>query len=106
MGLFLFMFDKDRAKEYALIFLSSGVILAFYIFWGGFQCRYIVAAAIPLMVISAKVQAYALERISNVKVQQVKYILQIVLITLFIYATVKTLRVDMVMAIPNMACYF
>ncbi len=100
-------FDQGKRKEYFLMFISSAVILGFYV-WagGGYQCRYITAAAVPMMILSAKAQWFFLDRIKGLQKNSVKKIAYAVCGIVFIYLFLVTFRVDMVLAYPNTACYF
>ncbi len=105
-GLLLFIFDRENVKEYALLSVSAVVVISFYILWGSFQCRYILAAAVPMMVMAARAQAYALDKATALENRSLKYAGQIIVLIAAAYAIVKTLRIDIAMAVPNMACYF
>jgi len=106
LGVFLFIFDRQHLKAYSFLFLTSAIILAFYMLWGNYQSRYITATVIPLMVLSARTQLYMLGMVNNIKDDRVKHAAQILFISVLAYAAIKTLLINSVFAMPNNICYF
>lgn len=106
IGLFLLIFDKERTREYLFLLLGSAIVLTFYILWGNFQCRYLVAATVPLIILSVRVQLYILESINKIQAKKIKNALVIILNLVLLYAVAKTLYIDLVFAVPNNICYF
>jgi len=106
LGLALFVVDRQRLKEYFFLILASAILLAFYILWKNFQCRYITAVAVPLIVLSSKTQIYLLNRLNSSDLKLAKSGAMIFIILMIVYAAIKTLHVDLILAVPNNICYF
>jgi 4-amino-4-deoxy-L-arabinose transferase-like glycosyltransferase len=106
VSLAVFLFDRQKHKEYLFLFVFSLVLMTFWVAWGAYQCRYIVALAVPLVVLSAKAQFYILDKFRNMPAESMKLILQGVYLVFIAYLIIKTLRVDLALAVPNTACYF
>ena len=105
-GLLLLIFDRQRLKDYSFLFFASAVILAFYILWGNYQCRYISAVVVPLMVLSSKTQLYIADIFSRIHSRLIRYIAYGCALSIVAYAVLKTLRIDIILAVPNNICYF
>ena len=106
LGLLSTLIDRGRSKGYAFLYVAAFVILGFYILWGNFQCRYITAVTVPLMLLSARTQVVVFERAGALRNRLAGNAVRGLLIILVIYAAAKTLMIDIVMAMPNNACYF
>jgi 4-amino-4-deoxy-L-arabinose transferase-like glycosyltransferase len=105
-GLLLLVFDERHLREYSFLFFVSAVILAFYILWGNYQCRYISAAVVPLMILSSKTQLYIADALSRVHSRQIRYMVYACALLIVAYMALKTLRTDIILAVPNNICYF
>lgn len=99
-------FDLKAYKEYLLLLIYSATVMMFWSLWDGAQCRYILGLAPTLMVLSSKVQFYILDMIRHWGQGPTRKILQIAMGLVVLYAVIKTVRVDMILAVPNTACYF
>jgi hypothetical protein len=106
LALMVFAFDKKNHREYLILFMFIAILLTFWIAWGAYQCRYIVAPAVALMLLSAKAQLYILNRLRDIPSKGMSILMQGVFILVVIYAAIKTLRVDFLLAVPNNVCYF
>ena len=105
-GLLLLIFDRRHSREYSFLFLVSAVILAFYILWGNYQCRYVSAAVVPLMVLSSKTQLFIADAFGRFRSKQMRYVAYACALLIVAYAALKTLRIDIILAVPNNICYF
>jgi 4-amino-4-deoxy-L-arabinose transferase-like glycosyltransferase len=105
IALLTMVFDEKK-KEYAFLFVFVTVLTAFWMAWGAYQCRYIVALTVPLLALSAKAQLYVLDKAGGIGSRNLRMIAQGAWLVVFAYLVVKTLRVDLMMAVPNTACYF
>ena len=99
-------YDKEHMREYLLVLFYSLFLYIFYILWGGFQCRYVLALTAPFMVLSARVQLFILDKIKEMFSGHWSRIAYALLIMVFAYAAIKTLQTDYSLAIPNNTCYF
>lgn len=106
LSLAAFLFDREKRKDYLFLFIFSVILMAFWVAWGAYQCRYIVALVVPLMVLSAKTQLFALDRFRKLSRKNIALICQGLFLVIVAYLIIKTLRVDLALAVPNTACYF
>jgi 4-amino-4-deoxy-L-arabinose transferase-like glycosyltransferase len=106
LALFLFFFDKERMREYFFLFLGSFMILAFYILWKNYQCRYITALTVPFMVLAARVQVFIFNKTSEIGSIKTRLIAQVLCFLAVFYMAAKTLLIDVIYALPNNVCYF
>jgi hypothetical protein len=105
-AMLLVFLDKDRRAEYMFMLFSAACILVFYIFWRNFQCRYITAVIVPLVVLSARAQVYAFDKIRSMPIGNKRLAALAGFIFIMAYFTVRTLYIDFAIAVPNGTCYF
>ncbi|MBN1795027.1 MAG: glycosyltransferase family 39 protein [Candidatus Omnitrophica bacterium] len=98
--------DADHWKEYAFLFLSTGIILVFYIWWRNYQSRYILALAVPMMVLAAQFLSVVAARIQAIPSRGLRCAAFSCYGFIVLYAAAKTLYIDLVFAVPNTMCYF
>ncbi|MBD3426744.1 MAG: phospholipid carrier-dependent glycosyltransferase [Candidatus Omnitrophica bacterium] len=106
VSLAVLLFDKKKQKGYLLVYAYVFVLMTFWVAWGAYQCRYIVALTTPLVVLSARSQLFLLDKLGKVPQRGMKLLLQGVYVATIAYLVMKTLKVDLMMAVPNTACYF
>ena len=99
---FPFLVGKDRGDK--LMVWSSLLILLAFILLGNYQSRYILPAVPFLMVLSARWQVWAYDKLTGPKTSRV--ILRIILMGISVYFIVKTLKVDSLLAIGPDFGYF
>jgi 4-amino-4-deoxy-L-arabinose transferase-like glycosyltransferase len=106
LGVVLLALDRERAGAYRLLYVYAGLILLFYIAWGNYQSRYITAVTVPLMVLSARFQLYVYDGGGKMAPERYRGIVKGLMVLVAVYFLLKTLRVDLFLAVPNRACYF
>jgi 4-amino-4-deoxy-L-arabinose transferase-like glycosyltransferase len=106
LALFLFVADKDNFKKHFFLFLGASVVLFFYMLWRNYQCRYITASIVPLIVLSAKAQFFILDSINKIGSTRMKLAVKIIAFLVVFYMAAKTVLVDVELALPNSICYF
>jgi 4-amino-4-deoxy-L-arabinose transferase-like glycosyltransferase len=106
ISLAVFLFDEQKQKKYLFLYVFSAVLLVFWIGWAGYQCRYITALTVPLIVLSARAQWYIFQRLRAMPSKNMSLAAQGVFLMCIAYLMIKTLRVDLMLAVPNTACYF
>lgn len=102
----LAFWDERDKKGYVYILITAFLLLLFYMLWTNYQSRYITAVTVPLVILSAKSQMYLWNKANKVDNKAVKYSLCGLMILCAVYFALKTLRVDVVLAVPNSVCYF
>ena len=106
LGLALFYADRKLSREYFFLFLSAFAVLGFYMLWGNYQSRYITAAVVPMIILSARTQVFMMDALARMPGATSKYIFRAFMVFIVAYAVAKTLLVDYILAVPNTACYF
>ncbi|MCK5216035.1 MAG: glycosyltransferase family 39 protein [Candidatus Omnitrophica bacterium] len=104
---FLSFFIKGQTEDrrMALLKISAFFILIFYTFWGFFQCRYILAATPMLIILSVHILAVLKRNMangSNIRIKAGNLMLDV----LVIFAVLRMMRIDVLLAFPNDMCYF
>jgi len=106
IGLFLLAAEKVRGREYALLYASSAFTLLFYIWWRNYQSRYVLAPAVIFTFLSAAAQLFLWRKTMAMPRGIFRSGAQIALFALSALFLFKTLRVDILLAVPNNICYF
>ncbi|MBD3296621.1 MAG: phospholipid carrier-dependent glycosyltransferase [Candidatus Omnitrophica bacterium] len=106
LGVILFVLDAERGGAYRLLYLYAGLILLFYMVWGNYQSRYITAVTVSLMILSARLMLYVYDGIGRIVPVRYRTGVRILMMLIAGYCLLKTLRVDLLLAVPNKACYF
>ncbi|HRZ39620.1 MAG TPA: hypothetical protein P5246_01290, partial [Candidatus Omnitrophota bacterium] len=101
----LLTFHQKTPKEEALVRLSAGIILVFFILWGNFQSRYILSA-VPFVVLLTS--DFLIKALRWMETQP--FILRVfekpLFIVFILYAISKTAMINIHFAFPNDMCYF
>jgi 4-amino-4-deoxy-L-arabinose transferase-like glycosyltransferase len=101
----LFMYRPDDDGRIALVRLPAAVILLFYIVWGNYQSRYILACVPLLIVLGAQfwVKEFETARASGKKLG---YWGAAGLAAILAYSIVKTYAINLSLSYTNDMCYF
>jgi hypothetical protein len=83
VSLIVMAYDGENQKKYTATFVYIAIILVFWMIWGNFQCRYITAAVVPLMVLSARTQLFLFEAIKKISPAKRKYAVMLLFILIF-----------------------
>ncbi|MFQ6092879.1 MAG: hypothetical protein ACE5OR_09385, partial [bacterium] len=100
----LFLLRCKQKRDFLMI-LCSGGLLAFFILWGAFQCRYILPAIPFLIVLSARTQIFLHDWLKRYLRSRSKLLIWILFIILS-YFYIKTVWTDFAFALPNKAIFF
>jgi len=101
LSIFLF-FGNNKGDK--LLILSSLWILISFILWRNFQSRYILPVVPFMVILSARWQVWAYDKLSGLKTSRV--IFRFFLVGLSVYFFIKTLKVDSLIAIGPDFGYF
>lgn len=104
-GSILFLVNPKESDK--SLITASIWILAFAIIWGNYQSRYILAAVPALLLISSRAIIWIgtnLKEWTNSKMRLLIY--RIVFVYVLLMFLSKTVFVDLLLALPNKACYF
>ncbi|MFQ6094140.1 MAG: ArnT family glycosyltransferase [bacterium] len=96
---------RRKEKGDLLLLLSSGGLLAFFILWGAFQCRYILPAIPLLIVLSARTQIFVYDWARRARRGWLKIVI-VLLCVVVSYFYIKTVWTDFAFALPNKPIYF
>lgn len=100
------LFIHSKSPLMRVLKLQSLIILGFYIFWGNYQSRYILAV-IPLMIVLAVGGVWrCYERLNEIKNGPSRRVAKVILIGLLILGVLKILYINTVLSYPNDLCYF
>ncbi len=98
--------EKDLRKQYIFLTISIAVILGFYILWRIFECRYIAAVIVPLMVLGARAIDRSYVFAGRLKIKKWKTAVRLALAVFVLYAVLKTVNIGLALAVPNNICFF
>lgn len=101
----LFLINSKKSEK-ALIAMSIW-ILASFILWGNYQCRYILSAAPALLLLSSRAIIWTgtkLKESSGPKMHLLFY--RIAFVSVLLFFLVKVIFIDLFLALPNKTCYF
>ena len=101
-----FLYSRWRQEHEGLLRLSALVILVFYILWGNYQSRYILAATPFLCLLAAGFLGNILEWAAAVKTVPVRRMLNFLLFFFLIHIFIKAFVVNFYVSFPNVLCYF
>lgn len=102
----LFFLSNFKSKNSPL-FVAAFWILLLFISYRSFQCRYILSVVPALLIISSSTIIRLIEKIKQLPANQIKLVAyRIILSTLLIYCFMKTIFIDLYLALPNKVCYF
>ncbi len=111
-ALFIFSFaaffigtSKDIDKK-LILYLSSSVILLFFIVWRSYQSRYILPAIPFLVILGVAFFMQVYQRVSASRYFWIRVPCAISLKFFLIYVMVKTCYLNAVVSFPNDMCYF
>jgi 4-amino-4-deoxy-L-arabinose transferase-like glycosyltransferase len=100
-----FVYNEKRVNDSVLLLVTVAVIYVFFLLWGGFQMRYILAG-LPVLII------YGVQfmRETAAFLSRQRYIFKIIGLSLFfsaaVYIFIKTSYVNYLISYPNDMCYF
>ncbi|MFH1878458.1 MAG: glycosyltransferase family 39 protein [Candidatus Omnitrophota bacterium] len=106
LAFFTAAFDAKKYKEYLLVFIPSAVLMIFWVAWGAYQSRYIVALSVPMMILASRSQFLLFEWIRKIENKNLNLAARGLLFAVIAYFIFKTLLVDINLALPNTACYY
>lgn len=97
-----------KPKESDKLLITANIwILAFAVIWGNYQSRYILAAVPALLLISSRTIIWigtSLKKWTKSKMRLLIY--RIVFVYILLLFLSKTAFIDLLLALPNKACYF
>lgn len=104
MGLLFFLKQKREAR---LLFLTAAWVMAAFIMLRNFQSRYILPAIPALLILAGDMMVKIWEGL-KVRIESKKILIfsQAFLILLIVFFLLKTLAIDLKLAVPNWPCYF
>lgn len=105
-GLIFMAAEKELRKQYVFLVLSIAAILSLYILWRNFQCRYITASIVPLIVLGSRALDRCYVFAGKLKPEGLKVACVAILAVFVLYAVIKTVNIDIALAVPNNVCYF
>jgi 4-amino-4-deoxy-L-arabinose transferase-like glycosyltransferase len=100
------IFDKKNLKEYLFLLTTAAFALVPYILWQNFQSRYIAVAIVPLIVLSSRVQVSLAARVGSLSKGYARYAATGIFMAVVLYAVMRTLYIDIILATPDAVCYF
>lgn len=101
---FLIMWKKR--EHHLLPILCAGVVVVFFIAWGNFQCRYILPAVPWLLVMAGYTVNFINTSILKLENKPLRAVLLGGLWLFVLFAFIKALQIDAVLAWTNKPCYF
>ena len=108
ISIFGIFFLKNIKSKASPLFVAIFWMMLIFILHGNFQCRYILPAVPAFLIISAYTIIWLSKKISQFynKNQIVYVILSLILVAILAYSFIKTIFVDLQLALPNNICYF
>ena len=103
IGLLFFLKQTDKARLLSIVIIW--VMLAF-IMLRNFQSRYILAAVPALLIFSGYTITKIWDGFKKIKSRKVVFSAQAFLFFIIIFFLIKTLIIDIKLAVPNWPCYF
>ncbi len=102
----LFIYRPDHDPEVALLRSSAFIILIFYIMWGNYQSRYILAAIPFLVILGVHFWTENFEKVRSLKSRLVYVLGAGGWTAVMIYTVAKTYAINLLLSYPNDMCYF
>ncbi|HQP10825.1 MAG TPA: glycosyltransferase family 39 protein [Candidatus Omnitrophota bacterium] len=102
-------FVKDRISQDNGMILKAvlGVLMVFYVFWGNYQSRYILACIPFFIILGAHMILEVSGRISRMPRHSVRRNFSITILILFLaYILIRTNYINLQLSFPNDLCYF
>lgn len=107
LGIFsLFSFDPKENKEIAILRMTAGVILVFFILWGNYQTRYILSVTPYLIFLGIGLWDKLLDKCMESERFSVYFGLRLALKVFLFYVICKMYYLDMIFAFGGDTCYF
>ncbi len=103
---FFFFPIKESYKEIAVLKTTLVVLLAFYIFWGNYQSRYILACVPLFLVLASRMIEVSLEKARTLPHPLGRMTCLFILVLFISYAIMKTYFINLNLSFPNNLCYF
>lgn len=97
------IFKKNNSLYLLLIYTAC--IFGFFIFWGNYQCRYVVSAVAPLVILAGVFLFKMLDWL-NKKQGLHFFTIKVSLLGLTSLFIIKTIIVALKIALPNLTCYY
>ena len=100
-----FVYNEKRVNDSTLLLVTVAALYVFFLLWGGFQSRYILAG-LPVLII------YGVQFMREIAgfLNKQHYILKTIGLSLFfsgaVYIFIKTSYVNYLVSFPNDMCYF
>lgn len=103
-----FVYNEKRVNEGVILYLSSIIVLLFFLLWGNYQSRYILAAMPFLIIIGVSFWQELFEKCSFFRFKNYNLGLpgRIFLVFLLVYIFVKTSYLNFLVSYPHDMCYF
>ncbi|OGX39660.1 MAG: hypothetical protein A3D87_00900 [Omnitrophica WOR_2 bacterium RIFCSPHIGHO2_02_FULL_50_17] len=102
----LLIYRSGHDPEVALLRSSAFIILIFYIMWGNYQSRYILAAIPFLVILGVHFWTENFEKARSLKSRLVYVLGAGGWTAVMIYTVAKTYAIDLLLSYPNDMCYF
>ncbi len=103
---FSFFLLAKKREEDGFLLLTVFIILLSYIVWGNYQSRYILAAVPALLILASRTFFMLYEVIGNMRSTKLIYLLRGMAWGIFLFFLIKTIVVDLAIAVPNSVAYF
>ena len=101
-----FLFYEKKKQDSFFVKLSVVMILGFYVFWGNYQSRYILASIPFLVILAAAVWIKMFDFIVQQKNEGLKFLGQLALLLILVVIFWKTHYVNQLISFPHDMCYF
>tara|TARA_Y100000031_G_C8003112_1_gene284529 strand:+ start:24 stop:602 length:579 start_codon:yes stop_codon:yes gene_type:complete len=103
-----FVYSDKRVDDGVILYLSSIIVLLFYLLWGNYQTRYILAAMPFLIIIGVSFWQELFEKCASLSVKNYNLGLpcRIFLVSLLVYIFIKTSYLNFLVSYPHDMCYF
>jgi len=110
-GVYLFAFipfflRRERTKDEILLYLTTLVLFIFYLTWGNYQSRYIMAVTPLLLAIAMNFITELFGKLRTVNNRALRISGMVGLAGLLLYFFLKTNYINFLISYPNDLCYF
>lgn len=103
---FFFIPSPVPGNELPALKITTLVLLFFYIFWGNYQSRYILACIPLLLVLATHMINLTIVKIIHQPSPLRRNVLLLSLFLIILYAVIKTSYINAALSFPNDVCYF
>ncbi len=102
----LFIYRSDGIKEAAIVRISAGVILVFFIAWGNYQSRYVLSSLPFLIILSVSSLAGIYDFLNKSSSVWINLFGRVFLLLLMTMIICKVAILNLFLSYPNDMCYF